>query len=158
MKNIMVLCLLLLVTGLEAQHECRFTSDSCLIPPGNTKLPVELIDVKMKDNAHVQFVRYNGRLFLRIVVTANLGFGKTGPLLLKSGTKQMYYKSATLSMPDKGAACFMLELYPNYEVTLREYGLSSIVFNGSAEFSVPHQDSELVKEGARCFYSLTNRN
>lgn len=158
MKNIMVLCLLMLITGLKAQHECHFSSDSCLIPPGNKKLPVELIDVKMKNNAHVQFLRCSGRLFLRIVLTDNLGYGKTGPLLLKSGTKQMYYKSATLSMPGKEAACFILELYPNYEVTLREYGLSNIVFNGNAEFSVPHQDSELIKESARCFYSLTNKN
>lgn len=143
---------------LHAQQPCAFASDSCALPPANTRVPVELLDVRIKSDYHVQLIRQGAKQFIRIVVTDNLGFGKTGPLLLKSGSKQMYFRSATLCVLDASRACFVLELYPNCVVTLKDEGLTSFVFNNTMEYSVPRQDSESIKQMARCFYSLSNHN
>lgn len=154
----MLLLFMLAFTGLRAQQPCAFTSDSCALPPSNTRMPVDLLDARIKSNYHIQLIKQGPKQFIRIIVTDNLGFGKTAPLLLKSGSKQMYYKSATLTVIDASRACFVLELYPNYLVTLKEEGLTSLIFNTTMGYSIPRQDAEAVKEMAKCFYSLTGRN
>lgn len=152
------LACVLAFTGLHAQQPCAFASDSCALPPANVKAAVEMLDVKIKSNYHIQLIRQGPKQFIRIIVTDNLGFGKTAPLLLRSGSKQMYFKSAKLSVIDPSQACFVLELYPNYVITLKEEGLTSLVFNNTMQYSVPRQDSEAIKELAKCFYSLRSRN
>lgn len=157
-KFIISMFVWLYVQNAHAQYPCAFSKDSCLLPPGNSKVEVQLLEVKIKNNYDVQFMQAGSRQFLKLIVTDNLGFGKTGPLLLRSGSKQMYFKSVTLSVINKGSACFVLELYPNYLVTLSGEGLSSIEFNNTSEFTIPKSDSENIKLLAKCFYSLTARN
>lgn len=158
LSSLRLLACVWVFAGLHAQRPCAFISDSCVLPPANAKVPVDMLDARIKSNYHIQLIRQGPKQFIRIIVTDNLGFGKTGPVLLKSGGKQMYYKSATLSVIDSARACFMLELYPNYVITLKDEGLTSLVFNNTVEYSIPRQDTETIKELAKCFYSLTNHN
>lgn len=109
------------------------------------------MEVKIKNNYNVQLIKHGPKKYLKIIVRDNLGYGQTGSLLLYSTKKQYFTKSITLQVIDKNSAYFLLELNPNYLLTLKENGLTSIIFRESVEFTIPKQDSEAVKQLVTCF-------
>ncbi|MBS1634428.1 MAG: hypothetical protein JST26_00805 [Bacteroidetes bacterium] len=157
--RILAVLLLFISCGLSAQENCEFTQGTCDLPgEKQAGLQVSMLDNTIKNNYHIQLIDYNHtKQFLKIIVTDNLGFGKTASLLLKSGSKQIFFKSVTLKPIDKTSAYFIVDLYSNYVVTLKEYGLTNIIFNDNMEFVIPRQDSETIKQSAKCFYSLTTK-
>ena len=80
-------------------------------------------------------------------------------LLLLSYRKQIYIKSIELQIIDKTSAYFLIPLNnTNYLENIKELGLTSILFNEVAEFSIPKSDSELIKKAANCFFTLVKDN
>lgn len=131
-----------------------FKTDSCYLPLNKIKQEVEILEVKIKNDYQVQFIKHYPTNYLKIIVKDNLGFGQTSSLLLLSNKKQYYTKTIKLEIIDKTSAYFLLELNSNYLVTLKENGLTNIIFNEKVEFVIPKADSELIKKNANCFYDL----
>lgn len=150
----LILCLTVLLSfNSLAQSKCKYNliNDSCALQNPAQKDLVELMEVKIKNNYHVQLIKHGAKKYLRIIVRDNLGYGQTGSLLLYSNKKQYFTKSISLQIIDKNSAYFLLELNPNYLLTLKENGLTSIIFQEKVEFTIPKQDSEAVKQLATCF-------
>lgn len=156
MKNLVVVLFILFSVNNFAQTSCDkiLKPDSCVLENPGTKELVDLAEVKIKNNYHVQFIKHPTKNYLKIIVKDNLGFGKSGSLLLYCNKKQIYVKKITLQPIDKNSAYFIIELIPNYAATLKENGLSSIIFCETTEFAIPKTDSEAIKKTAGCFYDL----
>lgn len=156
MKNIIAVLFILISFNGVSQIACDkiFKADSSILEKPGIKELVDLAEVKIKNNYQVQFIKHSSKNYLKIIVKDNLGFGKSGSLLLYCNKKQIYVKKITLQPIDKSSAYFIFELIPNYAATLRENGLTSIIFCETTEFGIPKQDSEAVKKTAACFYDL----
>lgn len=150
--------LLLLFNSNFFSQTCVFEKDSVFFPETKKTIQAEVLNTIIKNNYNVQFVNSGNKQFLKIIVHDDLGFGLTGSLLLKSGSKQMFFKSVKLYSIDKNSGYFILDLYPNYLVTLKEYGLSSLYFNNKTEFSIPKLYSDDIKSHAACFYTLIEKH
>lgn len=147
--------LLLYGTSLFAQTPCEkgLRNDSAVISRFTyNKEAVELLDVTIKNNYQLQFIRREESTFLKIIVRDNMGFGQIGEFVLICGKKQIYDKDIKLVSIDASSGYFVLELNPNYILTLRDLGLSKIIFRDKVEFLVPKADSEKIKQIAGCFF------
>ena len=158
MKYLISSLALLLTFSTLAQEKCKysFTQDSCALQNPAQKVFADLMEVKIRNNYQVQLIKNGPKNYLKIIVRDNLGYGQTGSLLLYSNKKQYFTKSITLQVIDKNSAYFLLELNANYLMTLKEDGLTSIIFKEKVEFSIPKQDSEAVKQLATCFSEITS--
>lgn len=159
MKKIITLLSIVLVLNSFAQNKCKYTliPDSTNLHSPSQKELVEFIEVKIKNNYQVQLIKHGQKKYLKIIVKDNLGYGQSGSLLLYSNKKQYFNKDITLRIIDENSAYFLLDLNPNYLLTLKENGLTSIIFRESVEFTIPKQDSESVKQLAACFTELIEK-
>lgn len=117
----------------------------------NKKELVEVMEASIKNNYLFQFIKRDRTTFLKIIVRDNLGYGQTGGLMLYSTKKQIYIKDITLVSIDKKTAYFVFELNENYILSIKEFGLSSLLFRDMAEFMIPKADSDKLKKLADCF-------
>ncbi len=141
--------------GFSQTAPCKpLKTDSCILPPLLAKQEVQMLETIIKNNYQIQFIKHAPTNYLKIIVKDNLGFGNTSSLLLLSNKKQYYTKLIKLEIIDKTSAFFLLELNSNYLVTLKENGLTNIIFNEKFEFVIPKTDSELIKKTANCFYEI----
>lgn len=154
MKFIIFLGLFFILNSTSySQNKCHqnLVNDSSILFNPAQKEAVQLMEVKIKNNYQIQFIKKDSKNYLKIIVKDNLGYGQTGSLLLYSNKKQYFLKSITLQIIDKKSGYFILEVNPNYLTTIKENGLTSIIFQEKVEFTIPKQDSELVKQLATCF-------
>lgn len=161
MKQLFLLCSLTFSIVSFSQTSCdyKFKSDSCSIQNSNNKELVELMEIKIKNNYLIQFIKQDKKNYLKIIVRDNLGFGKKSSLLLVSNKKQIYIKTIELQIIDKSSAYFLIALNgTNYLENIKEIGLSTLIFNETAEFSVPKSDSEQIKKAANCFFNQVSEN
>lgn len=162
MKQVFIICSLFFSLFSFAQAPCAFVlkPDSCALQTPKKKEVVESMDVKIKNNYLVQFIKVDKKNYLKIIVRDDLGYGKKGSLLLLCGTKkQIYVKSTTLQVIDKTSAYFLVELNDTYYLdNIKEFGISKIVFNEVAEFGVPKNDAEQIKKLAECFFAIVKDN
>lgn len=161
MKQIIFICSLVLSAIGISQTPCAYQlkQDSSVLLEPKKMEPVELMEVKIKNNYLVQFIKQDKKNYLKIIVRDDLGFGKKGSLLLLSAKKQIYVKLIKLEPIDKNSAYFLIDLNNSYYLdNLKEFGLSKIVFNETVEFSVPKPDSDQVKKAANCFFAIVKDN
>ncbi|MBC7695738.1 MAG: hypothetical protein H7141_09860 [Burkholderiales bacterium] len=161
MKQIIFIYSLVLSLISFGQANCAYQlkQDSSTLLFPKTKELVDIIEVKIKNNYLVQFIKKDKKNYLKIIVRDDLGFGKKGSLLLVSAKKQIYVKSLTLEVIDKSSAYFLIELNNSYYLdNIKEFGLSKIVFNEIVEFGVPKPDSDQIKKAADCFFAIVKDN
>lgn len=161
MNQIFFICSLILSLVGFGQTTCAYQlkQDSCTLLSPKTKEEIDVIEVKIKNNYLVQFIKKDKKNYLKIIVRDDLGFGKKGSLLLVSAKKQIYVKSLTLEVIDKTSAYFIVELNNSYYLdNIKEFGLSKIVFNETTEFAVPKPDSDQIKKAADCFFAIVKDN
>lgn len=153
MKSFMILGFIIGTLHSYSQKTCNMvlTEDSCSLQTLGKKELVNLIDVKIKNNNQVQFIKHLNQMYLKLIIKNDLGFGKTGSLILLSGKRQYYIKEITLQKVDNNLAYFLIELQTNYLTTLKDNGLTSFVFCEKEEMVIPKTDSEQVKKAANCF-------
>lgn len=157
MKQLFLICSLIISVVNFGQTPCDnfLKTDSCILQSPKNKEVVELLEVKIKNNYQVQFIKHGAKKYLKIIVRDDLGYGKTGSLLLLSNKKQIYIKSITLQIIDKSSAYFLVDLSgTNYLGNIKELGLTKIIFNETFEFSIPKTDSDQIKKAANCFYTI----
>ena len=160
MKQLFFICLLLFSFTFFAQENCAYTlkTASATLSPGKEE-SVEMIEVKIKNNYLVQFIKVDKKNYLKIIVRDDLGFGKKGSLLLSSLKKQIYVKSTTLQIIDKSSAYFLVELNNTYYLdNVKEFGLVKITFDETTVFSIPKNDSDQIKKAANCFFKIVKDN
>jgi hypothetical protein len=160
MKPILFICLFLLNGYVYAQSKCvdAFVHDTCTLENPLKLEPVESINVTIKNNYLIQFIKQHKKQYLKITVKDNLGFGRTGSLKLILNKKQIYLKTIKLEIIDKTSAYFIIELNLNYLMSIEQNGLTSIIFIDTNEFSIPRQDSEQIKKAAKCFIENTTKH
>ena len=161
MKNLFLISFFSFVISSYGQNNCdyKLTTDSCSLQNSKMKELVEFMEVKIKSNYFIQFIKLDKKVYLKIIVRDNLGFGKKGSLLLLSNKKQIYIRSLELQIIDKSSAYFLIALNEtNYLENIKEFGLTSILFNETAEFSIPKSDSDQIKKAANCFYEFVKDN
>lgn len=157
MKYLFFICSLIFSLCGFAQTPCEYTlkPDSAALQSPRKKEAVELLEVTIKNNYQVQFIKLDKKNYLKIIVRNDLGFGKTGSLLLGTGKKQIFIRAITLQTIDKSSAYFLVELNNSYYLdNIKESGLTKIVFNEVAEFGIPKTDSDLIKKAAECFNNV----
>ena len=148
----------LIICG-QSPCEYKLIADSCSLQNVGEKQPVEMMQVTIKKNYLIQFIKHSKKNYLKIIVRDNLGFGKKGSLLLLSNKKQIYIKTIELKNIDKSSAYFLLSLDDNnYLENIKDLGLSNLMFCESAEFGIPKTDSDQIKKAANCFYTLVKHN
>lgn len=153
MKYIFLMILLTVSMAVISQTPCAysFTADSIIINTPAKKELADVMEVSIKNDYRFQFIKQGSRSFLKIIVRDNLGYGQTGGLMLYSTKKQIYIKDLMLIPIDKKTAYFVFELNASYILSIREYGLSSLLFRDVAEFMIPKSDSDKLKKAAACF-------
>ena len=161
MRFCIFISLLFSISNLVAQNPCAFVlkNDTCVLKTIQLKEQVEIMEVKIKNNYQIQFIKQDKKNYLKIIVKDDLGFGQKGSLLLPSTKKQIYIKTIILQPIDKKSAYFIIDLNETYYLdNLKEYGLSKIVFNETTEFSIPKADSDQIKKAANCFFNVVKDN
>lgn len=160
MKQLFSVCLLFFSIASFAQNPCAYnlSAANTAIAPGKEE-SVEMMEVKIKNNYQVQFIKQDKKNYLKIIVKDDLGFGKKGSLLLQSVKKQIYIKSTTLNIIDKTSAYFIIDLNNTYYLdNIKDFGLAKIIFNETVEFSIPKNDAEQIKKAAECFFTIVKDN
>ncbi len=129
-------------------------SDSLFKPSENKSIPVKLMKCNLKNVDNIQLINANGKFILKITPKDKLGFVETGSLEIKSGNKSFYVKNTKFYNIKEENAYFLVDVLINYIGTLKEDGLTSIVFNGKFESKLAKDDVSQVKKMAKCFYEL----
>lgn len=161
MKQLFYICSFIFSLASYGQTACDkvLKTDSCALQSSKNKEWVELMEVKIKNNYQIQFIKQGQKKYLKIIVRDDLGFGKKSSLLLLSNKKQIYIKSIMLQVIDKTSAYFLVELSGTFYLeNIKEFGLSKIIFNETSEFSIPKSDSDQIKKAANCFFTLLGGN
>ncbi len=161
MKTILSYCLIFLWFCNYAQEPCAYhlTPTSTALEDPNTTVSSEMMEVKIKNDYQIQFIKVDKKNYLKIIVRDNLGFGKTGSLLLQPIKKQIYIKSTKLHIIDKSSGYFIIDLNNSYYLnSIKDYGLTKIIFNENVEFSIPKNDSEKIKKLAECYFDIVKDN
>jgi len=147
----------LFITGiLSAQTDCIFKRDTVFIHKENKTVNAEILQVDLK-KSFVQFIKTDAnKYYMKISVSENLYFDRVDQLEIRSGSKSFYVKDAKQFQTNKHTGYFEVELFKNYAVTLKDEGITSLVFN-KAETSFQKQDRVLIKQAAKCFYEAISK-
>jgi hypothetical protein len=142
----------------QAQDVCAFIPDTMSVPGQGTILQGDYIETTLKNQSEVRFFRAKGnKLYLRMIVTENFYFDKVDMLEIRSETKSFYAKNTRQHKVSKTKGLYIVEIFPNYLSTLKEYGITGIAF-GQAETRFTRQDARQVKAIASCLHSnLSNK-
>lgn len=155
MKSVLFFtCILLFTFGFKSQTNCEtdFVSDTLTFPGDGKVYEGEYLESTFKNLSSVRLYKTNsGRAFLRMIVTKNFYFDKVGVLEIRSGNRSYYAKNTRQYKISKTAGLFVIEIFKNYVATLREDGITSIIF-AEAETDFTRQDANHVKKIAKCFY------
>jgi len=157
MKNIITVCFVLFVTVYNCQNPCgsSFVSDTMSLPEGGKTLEGEYLETTVKNGSVIRLFKTNdNHYYLRMYVTKNFYFDKVGDLEIRSGTKSYYERKTKQYKIDKHTGMFILEIRSNYVITLKDGGITSIVFSDS-ETDFTKQDTKQIKAISQCFYDAT---
>lgn len=145
-------CFFSLTAALRAQKNCpEFMSDTLFLPKESKRIVAEYLSADFKNGSNFRFYKTGNRYFLKLVVHENLYFDKVDLLEIQSGDKSFYAKDTKQIELDKSSGYFVVEIYKNYVATLREEGLSAILF-GKVETPFTRSDGNQVRQLAKCFY------
>lgn len=137
----------------NAQNPCinQFINDSIVKPGATEAVVVNALTYSLKNGGVVQLIKDEEKMYLRLKLREKLGFVSDGPLELISGSKSIRFKTKFYDI-DKPTPYFILPIGINYVATLKEYGLSNLLFN-SHEVKFSKEESKGIKEIASCFYA-----
>jgi len=129
-------------------------SDSLYKPTEKQSYLVNVLNCPIKNGGNIQFINNNGKFVLKITPNQKLGFLDVGSLQIKSGSKSFFLKSATFYDHKEPNAYFLVDVLINYIDTLRDDGLTSLVFNEKFEAVFAGEDQKNIRRTAKCFYEL----
>jgi hypothetical protein len=152
--TLIILSLLCLTYFCNAQAGCNPgpAADTLYIPSENKLLHGESIQATLKNKSVVKlFKTPDSHYYLKIFITRNFYFNKVDMLEIRSGSKSYYAKDTKQYKLDKTTGMFVLEIFRNYVATLKDEGITSVVF-AKAETDFTKKDAALIKQISQCFY------
>lgn len=138
----------------RSQNKCEISpmSDTIVNAKKEKITSGEFIQATLKNKSVVQLYKLSdNKLYMKLIVTENLYFGKTDNLEVQSGSKSIYERNIEQHELNKSMGYYVFEIYKNYVATLRDDGMTAIVF-GKAVTDLSRQDANQVKQIAKCFY------
>lgn len=135
----------------------QMVTDSLYKPTEKQSYLVSVLNCPLKNGGSIQFINNKGKLILKITPNQKLGFLDAGPLQIKSGSKSFFLKSATFYNHKEPNAYFLVDVLINYIATLRDDGLTSVVFNEKFEATFSSEDQKTIRRTAKCFYELNKK-
>lgn len=132
----------------------QLVSDSLYRPTEKQSYLVNVLNCPLKNGGNIQFINNNGKFVLKLTLNEKLGFLDAGPLQIKSGNKSFFVKNATLYDRKEPSAYFLVDVLINYIGTLKEDGMTSVLFNEKFEAKLTAEDEKNVRRTAKCFYEL----
>ena len=141
----------------NAQNPCidQFVNDSIKKPGEKNAVVMNALTYTLKNGGVVQFIKDEGKFYLRLKLREKLGFISDGTLELISAKKSIFFKT-TFQDIDTQTPYFILPIGINYVATLKELGLTTLIFN-SHEVKFSKDESKGIKETANCFYTINNK-
>ncbi len=142
----------------HAQYTCEmgFITDSLYIEKDNTFIQSDGLKTPLlKNEGQVKLFKTGNKYYLMIICRTNLYFDLIGDLEIKSGDKSMAPKGIKQHQLNKRTAFFVIEVFKNYIATLKDGGITSIVFNNT-ETTFGKQDVKEIKKISNCFYQTIN--
>ena len=153
MKKYLLLLALFWVGFVIAQPPaCSFRGDTVFITKTNKTVEGEILETTLKNKSIIQLIRTEGdKFYLKMIVTENLYFDKVDQLEIISGSKSIFYKDTRHFQYDKHRGYYMVEIFKNYALILKDNGITSIVF-GKVETDFTKSDCNQIRQIAACFY------
>lgn len=156
-KNLYTLVLLTACQYMFAQNcSDQLVTDSLYKPAEKQSYLVSVMNCPLKNGGNIQFINNKGKLLLKITPNQKLGFNDVGSLQIKSGSKSIFFKNTTYHNHKEPNAYFLVDVLINYIATLRDDGLTSLVFNEKFEAAFP-EDQKIIRKTAKCFYELNKK-
>jgi hypothetical protein len=158
-KLLLILSLIFIITEYQGQ-ECgmSFTRDTLSLPGENRTVEGEYVEALTRNGSSIRLLVTDDRkIFLRMMVTENFYFNKVDVLEIQSGSKSYYVKNCRQHKLSKTQGLFVTELYSNYLITLKEWGITGIVF-AQAETHFNRKDAAEVKKIATCALEALAKN
>lgn len=136
-----------------------FVRDTMTLTGTEKVISGEYLETTLRDQHVVRmFLADDQKVYVRFIVARNFYFGKNGSLEILSGSKTYTIKNLTQYKVSKTRGLFVSEIFTNYLTTLRNEGMSSIIFN-QAETKFSRLDTKKIKRMAAQFqdaYLATN--
>ena len=140
------------ISGAFLAQDCTFKEDTVFIAAEKKTVNSEFLETTLKNKSRVQLIKApKNKLFVKLIVTENLYFEKVDQLEIKSGSKSFYAKETKQHQLDKYTGYYLVEIFKNYAGTLKDEGITSIVF-GKAETNFGKSDCNQIKQISKCFY------
>ncbi len=144
-------------TGFAQNCASSVVSDSLYRPDKQQSFIVSVLNCPLKNGGNIQFINHGGKFILKLMLHEKFGFLDVGPLQIKSGSKSFFVKSATLYDKKEPNAYFLVDVLINYIATLKDDGITSVVFNEKFEAALPGEDTKNIRRTAKCFYELNKK-
>ncbi len=155
---IVSLFLIIRGVGLMGQNTCEmgFVTDTLYIETTSEFKPADaLITPVLSNGSQLKLFKVANRYFLLIEQKENLYFDKVGDLEIVSGKKSMLQRGVKQYQKNKFTSFFVFEVFKNYINTLKEDGVTEIIFSSkSSKFN--KNDVKEIKKVAACFYQTIN--
>ncbi len=145
--------------GIGFAQNCasQLVSDSLYKPDNKQSYLVSVLNCPLKNGGNVQFINNNGKFVLKLTLHEKFGFSDVGSLQIKSGSKSFFLKSATLYDKKEPGAYFLVDVLINYIGTLKDDGITAVVFCEKFEAALPGEDTKNIRRTAKCFYELNKK-
>ena len=136
----------------QEKCETTFVPDTLTAPGASATLSGQSVEATMKNLSKLKlFKSDDGRIFLRIIITEKFYFNKVDVLEIQSGTKSYYAKDTKQYKLSRSQGQFTIEIFRNYVWTLKELGITALVF-GPSTTDFTKQDTKEVKKIATCVF------
>ncbi len=142
----------LVLKGQEHTCENSFLQDTITLPLDGKLLEGEMLQTTLKNQSRIQMYAIDRkRFFIRIYVTENFYFNKIDVLTVESGKWTYPVKNCKQHKISKTMGMYVFEVQKNYLATLRDEGMTGLIFAG-ATTDFTRNDGQQIKKMCRCFY------
>lgn len=97
----------------------------------------------------------HGKYYLKIYTFKILYFDLISPLEIISENMSIVFKDVKMFKADSQRGVFILNVQKNYVTTLKNHGITEIIFNKIKE-SIPKKTSKLIRQVSSCFLDQMN--
>lgn len=150
--SLLILLFTLTIKAQEPTCESSFTRDTVSIPGQTEVMEGEAVKTVLKKLSEIQLYAINrNKYYVRLYVKENFYFNKIDVLEIESGTKSYYVKNCKQHKINKTTGMYVFEVQKNYLGTLRDDGITGLIFAG-AETKFTKSDGQHIKKISRCFY------
>lgn len=155
LKHVLFLLSVFVSLPFQAQEiscENSFMNDTLSLLSEGKRYEGEMLKTTLKNQSIVQMYAVDRkRFFIRIYVTENFYFNKVDVLTVESGKWTYPVKNCKQYKISKTMGMYVFEVQKNYLATLRDEGITGLVFAGAVT-DFTRNDGQQIRKMCRCFY------